>query len=282
LLSKLSKFASRILQTERELYLRRKSNESYVFLKYYSDKINWGDAINKDIIEYVTGAKVIECGMGHRNHVLGIGSVLVAANSNSTVWGSGFISSSQRVNNAPRKICSVRGPLTRDILLKSGFKCPTIYGDPAILMRNIYSPKQIIKTHKIGLIPHMEHKSNQWVKTICQDPRVKLINIEQSGIHSFVDEIHSCDFIASSSLHGLIAADAYGIPNVRLDIMGMNDFKFRDYYLGVGVEHFETLLVEQNCRINVERIIDCCSVKDIKFDEAALLDAFPLDLVFSS
>ena len=74
MLDKLKKFAARILQTERELYLRRRSNESYVLLKYYSDKINWGDAINKDIIEYVTGAKVIECGMGHRNHVLGIGS----------------------------------------------------------------------------------------------------------------------------------------------------------------------------------------------------------------
>ncbi len=50
-------------------------------------------------------------------------------------------------------------------------------------------------------------------------------------------EISACARILSSSLHGLVVADSYGIPNARLvlsnQIIG-GDFKFRDYALGIG------------------------------------------------
>ena len=51
-------------------------------------------------------------------------------------------------------------------------------------------------------------------------------------IEQFVDELVSCEMIFSSSLHGLIIADAYNIPNRRV-IFGNKliggDFKFNDY-----------------------------------------------------
>ena len=49
--------------------------------------------------------------------------------------------------------------------------------------------------------------------------------------------VKSCDLIVSSSLHGLICADAYGVPNewIQLsdDLIGGN-FKFRDHMLSLG------------------------------------------------
>jgi hypothetical protein len=61
--------------------------------------------------------------------------------------------------------------------------------------------------------------------------------------------IAGCEFIASSSLHGLIAADALGIPNWRLSfsagITG-GDYKFRDYAMGVGRADIRTAVMPED------------------------------------
>ena len=56
-------------------------------------------------------------------------------------------------------------------------------------------------------------------------------------MHEFIEEILDVEFILSSSLHGLIAADAWGIPNARVNIKGTlygGHFKFIDYCLSVN------------------------------------------------
>ena len=55
--------------------------------------------------------------------------------------------------------------------------------------------------------------------------------------HAVVREIASCAHVISQSLHGLITADAYGIPNTWLDPMGIHGaamLKFHDYAAGIG------------------------------------------------
>jgi len=52
-----------------------------------------------------------------------------------------------------------------------------------------------------------------------------------------VDAINTCRYVASSSLHGLIVANAYGIPAVWTtfaDTLAGDDTKFFDYYESVG------------------------------------------------
>ena len=46
-------------------------------------------------------------------------------------------------------------------------------------------------------------------------------------------QINSCKFILSSSLHGLIFADSYNIPNHKIIISDKiigGDYKYKDYY----------------------------------------------------
>ena len=51
-----------------------------------------------------------------------------------------------------------------------------------------------------------------------------------------LEHICSCRAVVSSSLHGLVCADAYGIPNVWLDEFALEEghFKFRDYFASQG------------------------------------------------
>ena len=81
-----------------------------------------------------------------------------------------------------------------------------------------------------------------------------IINPKQfSQWHSFIDSICSCEAIISSSLHGIIIADAYETPNVwiSLDENHPDDnFKFKDYYLSVNKDisqplNFDTITPQQ-------------------------------------
>lgn len=56
---------------------------------------------------------------------------------------------------------------------------------------------------------------------------------------NFIDEIVSARFVVSSSLHGLILAEAYGVPCVMLKNTESSDlFKYKDYYYSTGRKHF--------------------------------------------
>jgi len=278
----LSKIKYKLEETiKSEFLLLKHRSQKTVNVKYFTEVLNWGDMINIDIIEHVSRGKVVSNHLGHRIHLLGIGSVLVTANKNSIVWGSGFISANQKVKAKPLKVCAVRGPKSRDMLLSQNIDCPEIYGDPALLLPELYQPNiQTKKKYKLGVIPHYDHKNHPWIKMLAKDSHIKIIDIQQDGVNGFIDDIVECDVIASSSLHGIIAADAYGIGNCRLVLANMNRFKFDDYHLGIGVENYNTINIMDNPKISAQQVISNCKLKAIKFDANMLKSAFPFDLLF--
>jgi pyruvyltransferase len=207
---------------------------------------NWGDLVSGLIIKELTQnpnfdtEKVFNVKNAHNNYpILSTGSVMKFTNPNSIVWGTGCIDIGS-VGQRPKKIFAVRGPDTRDELIKKGWSCPEVYGDPALLFPTFYNPK-IEKKYKIGFIPHyIEFESNKDLKVIrhLEKLGVQIIDV-CAGEYKFIDELLECDKIISSSLHGLIVADAYGIPNARVNVSNKligGDFKFLDYYKSVGRE----------------------------------------------
>ena len=156
---------------------------------------------------------------------------------NDIVWGTGCIDYNE-IGKPPKKVYAVRGPLTRNELIKKEISTPEIYGDPALLFPEIYNPSKNIK-YKYGVIPHYIDFTDPNSLTIIkhlQSQGVKIINIT-AGIFHFIDELVQCENILSSSLHGLIAADAYNIPNIRIKLSNKlvgGDFKFNDYALSVN------------------------------------------------
>lgn len=210
--------------------------EDKILLTYHNKSPNnWGDYIAPVICKYITGKGSVHVaensGIPERNYAI-IGSILGWLTSPSVVvWGCGFITEEGRLQG-DIELRAVRGKLTRDIILKQGYSCPEIYGDPVLLLPRYYNPK-VEKKYKLGVIPHYVDKEVDWVKNPPED--VKMIDVCGDS-HEFIDEVISCEMIASSSLHGLVVADAYSIPNIRIklsDNVGGGSFKFRDYFSSV-------------------------------------------------
>jgi pyruvyltransferase len=121
--------------------------------------------------------------------------------------------------------------------LRQDIDCPSIYGDPALLYPLFYKPLEVKKKYRYGLIPHYLDFNNDWIKKFENNKDVKIINIRVNSINSFIDEISECEMILSSSLHGIIAGDSYGIPSYWMELsknVQGNGFKFKDYFSSVG------------------------------------------------
>lgn len=211
---------------------------------------NWGDALSPVLVRLLSGKPVFHLEGLHHDRYLVIGSILEGANETTEVWGSGFIREDGKVIGRPRAVHAVRGPLTRALLLKQGIECPEIYGDPALLLPHFFNPN-VTKRYSVGIVPHYIDKGCAWLKQHRTNPQVLILDIE-SDIMDFVREIKSCEVILSSSLHGLICADAYGVPNVWVqfsdDVVG-GDFKFRDYRLSIGAEDPKPLRVTEKTEL---------------------------------
>lgn len=206
---------------------------------FYCESPNWGDALSPVLCSLLSGKPVKKMLWGHQHRYFAIGSILENANSRAEVWGSGFVWPDGKFSETPPKIHAVRGPRTRARLLELGIECPEIYGDPALLFPLFYNP-EVERQCAVGIIPHFSDKDTAWIKRqqAKADPKVRIIDVE-GGIEEFVREVKSCELIVSSSLHGLICADAYGVPNIWIklsDILWGGRFKFCDYQESVGRE----------------------------------------------
>jgi pyruvyltransferase len=158
--------------------------------------------------------------------LLGVGSILNALRDNDIVWGSGLIRNGDRPEAKNVKYLALRGKLSEKIL---GIDCG-VYGDPALLLPLFYQPK-IEKKHTLGVIPHYIEEDEPFFQLLEHK-----INVRQD-YKSFVDEILACERIISSSLHGIIIAEAYNVPAVWIKVTDKvigNGFKFEDYLSGTG------------------------------------------------
>ena len=251
---------------------------NYIFLDWSKSHNNLGDILNPFILGKLTSKSIINVSANYcfDNHLLAIGSVLGRANSKSIVWGSGLISEDSFFTSSPKKIHAVRGPLTRKIILNNGIYCPEIYGDPALLISRYYTPK-VKKTYKLGILPHYTDKNNKWLENI-NDPSIKIIDIQNPNPLKVVDDICSCNNIASTSLHGLIISDSYQIPSVWIKMSNKitgGNFKFQDYFLSIGSKVSEPVIINENSTI--EELVNKAQLRKVKLDLDVLLNSFPED-----
>ena len=95
------------------------------------------------------------------------------------------------------------------------------------------------KTCSVGLIPHYIDRDDPRVKALAsQIPGVVVLDVFLEPLE-LLRRAAACGFILSSSLHGLIVADSFGIPNAWIsfsDSVRGAGFKFADYYSVFGIK----------------------------------------------
>lgn len=241
--------------------------------------VNFGDDLNPFLAQKISSEEVVV--VDHLfNPPLGevvylvIGSLLRWADRNTIVWGTGYQYLNKKVKEQPLKICAVRGKLTRGQLLQQGFDCPEIYGDPALLLPRFYKPTTKAK-FKLGIMPHYVDQGSATLNKFRQENGVLFINA-LSSVEKIIDDINSCERIASSCLHGIIVADTYNIPSAWIKLSNRvkgNGFKFRDYFSSVSRKNNEPLVL--NDSMGIEVILNSFEEYKIQIDLDKLWEACP-------
>lgn len=197
---------------------------------WFSKIKNVGDLTGPYLIGKLTGKKVIKDIIGVKKHYLATGSILDQATSQSLIWGAGAIGSGRIcMDLSMRNVFLLRGKLSLDELnhiCKCNLSVPL--ADPAMLVSEYFWPK-VSKQWNVGVVPH--YSEYEWASRFFKSEGIKIIDVRQD-VEDFVREILSCEYILSSSLHGLILSDTYEIPNlwVKFSRRDNDSFKFLDYY----------------------------------------------------
>lgn len=258
-----------------------------VWIRLFNGKVvhsNLGDDLNFYILESLTHKPLfnLPCILcKNKENILMIGSIIeTLTNKDSVIWGSGAMYGGKiPLYEKPKKVLAVRGPFTREYLLSQGVDCPEVYGDPALLLPRIYNP-QPAKKYKLGVIPHNVDIESEYLSELKNDVEVKIIKLKgYEDWHKVIDEICECEFIISSSLHGLIISDAYGIPNLWIKLSNKvlgGDFKYLDYFMSVGREVSEAFLVESSLP-KEDFLAHRKHYTPIKWNSEKLLESSPFD-----
>lgn len=209
-----------------------------------------------------------------------IGSIAKFAHKGMAVWGSGMPRTTDPMCPTANWT-AVRGPLSRKVVLENGGKVPEVYGDPAVLLPELYAPP-VTKRHRLGIIAHVlqEDHFRQALAKIGRDDikLISLLSVSFAEIERVIDEIRACEEIVSTSLHGVIVAHAYGVPCQSLKMVKSgtagDSFKMTDYKTSVGLEDSPLVVREDFADLDW---LDArrCVLPPRLIDTAPLKAAFP-------
>jgi hypothetical protein len=219
---------------------------------------NFGDDINPAYWEWLGGRPVRFASDRTRPHLLGIGSILDRASSNSIVVGSGFLRPEDRATHKPLAVIALRGELSFNAL---GDAEDALLGDPLVLCDR-FVPRTA-KRFRLAWVPHVTSidaargRAGREIHVIdpTGDPWQVIVDIAAS------------ELVMSQSLHGLIIADAFAIPNLWIapsPAMIGGRFKFDDYFSTLDAPK---PMLPENGDLIARPPLDAFSVGRYRFDK---------------
>eukprot|EP00962_Isochrysis_galbana_P016642 scaffold4766_cov115-Isochrysis_galbana.AAC.13 len=221
--------------------------------KYYTNGHNFGDDFNADVGAALLGLSSRDAlrmttqnapDVSSSPKLVAVGSVMHFASPGDAIFGTGIRSRRDKLKrnargNGKLRVYAVRGPLTQAELGKAGVRAPKLFGDPGLLAPRVVWPelRHNASADVACVLPHGRDKpaKQEAVQLIAVlGIRLRLLDTSTHPPRALVASLLQCSLLISGSLHGLVFADAYGVPAVWL----RNDatepaFKYEDYFASV-------------------------------------------------
>lgn len=238
--------------------------------------VNFGDELSRTVVELMLarrGATLFDSAPKARQ-LLAVGSVLHMATDQAVIWGTGLHGNTPQRDHrySGLDVRAVRGPVTRRFLADRGMEVPEVYGDPALLLPALTNGRFAVTGEiDVGFVPNL-HDMNH-VKKSGMAARFPTMNIVDPlrAWDMVVADILRHRLVLASSLHGLIVAEAFGIPAIFVRLTDHEPLlKYQDYYGGTGrgLTYVKT----------IDEGLERGGLGFDGFDESRLMAAFPYDI----
>lgn len=248
-------------------------------LYYWCEEVsftNFGDYLSVKIVERIVGGhlRVLPKNFSKTDKkFLALGSILSFARNGDVIWGTGVngkVLDRKRYLFDTLDVRAVRGPLTKGFLENVlHIPCPDVFGDPALLFPYLFPEFKRKKSPKYPyiVIPHFTEEK-MFPKSLGDH-----IVYPTEPWDQVIEKILDSEFVISSSLHGIILAESYGIPARWLRVSeGEPILKYLDYFQGTGRTHsVPAYSIEEACQMGGEKEPCVCDLQ-------ALYSAFPFEL----
>ena len=252
----------------------------------YTNDDNFGDQILPVLIKQLFGVTVRICSDRPKVDLVSVGSVLEALartpfEGEVRVWGSGTIGNglleNDLLSNSALRLDALRGRATLDSVVNARVSDRFALGDPGLLF-SLAFPRNPEDYHgKVAIVPHYVDYDIA-MRQFGDDERFIVIDVSDEPL-SVIKQISGADVVFSSSLHGLITADSYGVPNVWAkfsDNLSGGEHKFFDYYSAFGGEPIRADL----SRLKDDEYIEALRasyrpITDLSDIQRRLFDSFP-------
>lgn len=200
---------------------------------------NFGDVLSARVVAYLSGREVVHAGPAKAD-LYAIGSILQIARRNFSqpnpdatkpwIWGAGLLhalASLDFLSNV--NIALLRGPVTAALL---GIKTDQ-FGDPGLLVADVFTPTGS-QSHRFGLVPHHSQMDDPEIQMLAHSSDEILLIDPRQDPARVCRQISACSHIYAASLHGLVTADAYGVPSTWVSPGDQGWLKYYDYAASIG------------------------------------------------
>jgi len=219
---------------------------------YWNKRKNFGDLLTSLLLKRFTQLDS-EWAEPHKSQLVMVGSIVehLPKNYSGVIAGIGKLHEETTFHFPEARVLGVRGHLT---LGKK--RSNIVIADPALLADELVP--LVDKEFHLGLVPHWSDTELEHNPLFLQYNPI-IIRVEDDPL-KVITQICKCRKIVSSSLHGVILADAFGIPR-RVEIAPRmishphqegGVFKWLDYHSSIN----EKLEIGKTKDINHNRIID--------------------------